>query len=626
MVKTGNDVLLEFDIKDNGTYQFNVRINNSNYTLNTTSKIVNISKAPLSITFNGTDAVYNGIGQTVTVEVNGFLNKEEDTINTSAFTMEFLGNNQAITPTITRTLGSIRFAFNVIDAGTYTFKVTSISGNYTLVSYEKTIIITPKTLETDVVNGTYIYSGLNQGPVLSIRGIETKDINTFMDFLSCVNCSIQKTEIDNGILFLYFQGKNVGTYESTLSSRVNLKNYVFETENIAFDIDLKPITATWTNDTSFVYTGTTRTVTLRLTGIAENEISALAISAFISSRPITRMVKTGNDVLLEFDIKDNGTYQFNVRINNSNYTLNTTSREIVISPKAITATWTNDTSFVYTGSNSTVTLRLSGIAENDLSAITTSAFTTSRPITRMVKTDNDVLLEFDIKDNGTYQFNVRINNSNYTLNTTSDTVVISPKPITATWTTSTGQIMDIFDGVDKKITLTIEGLVLGEDVSEYVELNVDIDSVINNFDGKISIIISVLDANEYNFIANYIGTNYSLETSSFTYTINKRVLNVSFEGPLTLVYDGEEKTRIVKISNMLLKDLNAVSIGTLNFQLSGNASIDVSKLDNELVISFTGIEIGEYFLRSFNLLQNDNYETVELNEIFSIGEDENPAQ
>ena len=144
--------------------------------------------------------------------------------------------------------------------------------------------------------------------------------------------------------------------------------------------------------------------------------------------------------------------------------------------------------------------------------------------------------------------------------------------------------------------------------------------MINNFDGKVSIIFSVFDADEYDFIANFTGTNYLLKNSRFTYTISKRVLNVSYEGPVNSVYDGEEKTRTVKISNIAFNDLNSAAIEALNYQLSDNTSIDISILDNELIISFTGIEIGEYFLRSLNLLQNENYETVEINEIFSIVE------
>jgi hypothetical protein len=582
-----------YDVKVIG---LNETFNNSNYMLANSAKHdikYTIQKSTISFTWDTTKLTYNGKTQQFSATI----------LESSVFNNVLSGQDEI----------SLEFADNSkINAGTYTATISKIVGesfaNYTLpqvVQSNYTIHPLVAVIEWNS-NNQYIYSGNPHTVVPTAKNAAFREDTALIDDLGMAISNHVKT--------------GIGSFQARVSSLTNSNYTLTEVSNFNWSIVKKTITPVWTNDTSFVYTGTIRTVTLRLTGIAENELSALAISAFTTSRPITRLLKTSNDVLLEFDIKDNGSYTINVKINNSNYILDSTSRTIVISPKTITPVWTNDTSFVYTGSNSTVSVTLTGIAENELSALTTSAFITSRPITRMVKIGNSVVLEFDIMDNGSYTINVKINNTNYTLDSTSITIVILPKPITATWTTSTDKIIDTFDGDEKTITLTIEGIILGEDVADYLVLNTNIVSMINNFDGKVSIIFSVFDADEYDFIANFIGTNYLLENSRFTYTISKRVLNVSYEGPVNSVYDGEEKTRIVKISNIAFNDLNSASIEELNYQLSDNTSIDISILDNELIISFTGIEIGEYFLRSFNLFQNENYETVEINEIFSIVE------
>lgn len=192
----------------------------------------------------------------------------------------------------------------------------------------------------------------------------------------------------------------------------------------SWTINKVKLTSTWLDCGTFAYNGETRYATLRVSGFVNGEASSMTTSSFSAST--YTLDKSTGSVDLKFSYKDAKDYSFVVSsINNSNY--------------------------------------ISGIASGDIS--TFKNYLSASGVTPTITTDaSGVSYYFGETNKGTYNISVSAKSTlkNYSFSAQSKTFAITAQALETSWSSSTGNWSDTYNGQNSIITLTISGFVNGE--------------------------------------------------------------------------------------------------------------------------------------------------------------------
>ena len=178
--------------------------------------------------------------------------------------------------------------------------------------------------------------------------------------------------------------------------------------------------------------------------------------------------------------------------------------------------------FTYNGDNQGISLTIDGIANSDLLTIRSYLTVISTSQFSFATESDKVVINFYSKNAGTYNIQVGKLSTlkNYLFETQTASYVIQPKVLIGNWSTSTGNIEDIYSGEFFMVSLTISGFVDDKDytISDFISSN-DIDSI-SSLNSDETINFSVNEVGMYNFeVFDINDSNYDFGYSTFEYLI-----------------------------------------------------------------------------------------------------------
>ncbi len=227
-------------------------------------------------------------------------------------------------------------------------------------------------------------------------------------------------------------------------------------------------------------------------------------------------------------------FQKNNDIEAANYEVKTLKADLVILPKVITVTgWTDDSDFVYNGTNFSCTATISGLVPGDDPGLTYE--------------------NSSAKNAGTHKAAiVDWTNKNYSLDLTDtrckNTWTIQPKVLNVgTWqTVSAGwtNFSIVYDGKPHSVEATCSGVVAGDTVSFTYSSNTATNANADNT----SYTATITGTTNPNYTFNRNASNLTRE-----WRITKRPLSIVFDNP-TLTYTGATQNVNATVSNFVSAD------------------------------------------------------------------------
>ena len=193
---------------------------------------------------------------------------------------------------------------------------------------------------------------------------------------------------------------------------------------------------------------------------------------------------------------------------------------------------------------------------------------------------------------------------------------INPKTLSVEWSTSTGNLTDVYDGQEKTITLSIVGFVNAEKyTSSYFTTNCSVASYDNSVAGTLKLVFKAKDSGVYNIIVSkFNNSNYSFNTTSKTYTVNPKALTATWVGSSS-TYSGQEQGYDLIITGMINNDINSIKNSLL---CTGDITPKITSDTTRITYSFKAIDAGEYSVcvKANSVLKN--YTLIQQTKTFEI--------
>ncbi len=416
----------------------------------------------------------------------------------------------------------------VLDAGTYTFKVKSVSSankNYTLASgtEEYSYVVNPK--EINIASWVYIIGGTSTENAARETLTYCKKTYAFSAKADGLVTSRADNKTDDSVTFKYdvkskagdtvTASQNVGDYTVTASIDGGTRsgNYTLKADGASYSytINPKPLSLTWSKQ-DLTYHPDGRKVEANLKyGDEEGD-------GHICRGDMVTFVYEGNTAT------NVGNYTAKViDIGNANYVVDTgTKQDWKISQAKVNLEWTWAES-AYNGENqhpeATQTVKYENETKQEVIRVLTYEVNNS-----------------EYKKAGSYIVTAKsLDNDNYTLE--GGTYItyqykIIPKSVSLTWYWDNGNVAsDVeYDATERTISARVNGAVDGDTFNLTYERD---SSVIKD--------LSVVNAGTYNFKVSDTGnTNYSIsdESNEKIIIVKKRALSFTWEVPQDLVYSG----------------------------------------------------------------------------------------
>ena len=283
-----------------------------------------------------------------------------------------------------------------------------------------------------------------------------------------------------------------------------------------------------------------------------------------------------------------------------NYNTKELSATMEITPRKLTFESWSDNTFVYDGTNKSVTLNFEGKFSGDEVNIIYSQKDRS------------------VKDVGTYTAEaIGVDNPNYTIaemRNTTHVWTITPKEITILRWTLDGAVTNdfsiVYDGNEHYLVAIPEGVFSG-----------DKDSVKFIYDDSANT-VAATNANKYT--AKIIGINddnYTLSADSVAtqdWEITKKVITVSYDLARTFTYNAKSHKVDASLNGIVSKDLDSFSYEKFGYEgMSSGLSIEGSKQADRYVISFSAKNAASYTAKISGIL---NSADINLNYVIAENE------
>lgn len=424
------------------------------------------------------------------------------------------------------------------NAGEYTAKIVGLSVNYKLVSNESySWQILPREIHFselvwDYTNTTY--NGKTQYPRANYNGNyigeydypdSAKNANTTTGYV------IYAKEFESGNYKLV--GENDPGYVYYISPKIINFTWGFDNSK--------------TNAGNITYDGKERVVNAYHDALSGDTVNLTYTVTGASS---------------DRKIKNAGDYTFTViGIDNANYALSqessrNVSKTLKVSPKSVTFSWYygNDTTktagnFTYDGNSKTINAVVNGVCTGDTVNVTYAAGQ-SRTITNA----------------GSYTFSVEsLSNPNYQLPSESNckkSVVINKQTLTAVWT---GNTTVDYDGKSHALTVKLTGTIAGSAITVtpvYTTANSFVDA------GSYTIYAGMGSCSNTKFDE----ANFQLPSNYYTtLKINRQVLDLTWSGVNSVVYDGNSHTLEAKLTGKI--NGRSVTVSAV-YSSNGNSKIN----------------------------------------------------
>ena len=603
-----------------GTYTAKATaLSNANYTLpSSVTKSWTINKVKLTSTWLdcGTFA-YNGETRYATLRVSGFVNGEASSMTTSSFS--------ASTYTLDKSTGSVDLKFSYKDAKDYSFVVSSINNsNYELTSTSNNVKVTQKQLTSTWLDcGTFAYNGETRYATLRVSGFVGSDASSLTT--SSFSASTYTLDKSTGSVDLKFSYKDAKDYSFVVSS-INNSNYVFISTSSQVSVTKPQLSVQWVGS-DFIYDGNSHEIKAYISGFVNSEESSVSLSNFTrsfsnGSSSISPTVTTGSgSLILTFSIKDVATYSFSISGYSGNYTVQdkTTNKITVkVSPKTVTVSWSGLDSYTYNGSSQGKTMYISGIASGDIS--TFKNYLSASGVTPTITTDaSGVSYYFGETNKGTYNISVSAKSTlkNYSFSAQSKTFAITAQALETSWSSSTGNWSDTYNGQNSIITLTISGFVNGE---KFTSSNFTSSRTISNYDNSVSGVLklsyNLKDSGNYEInVSAFSGSNYSFVSTKTLYTINKKTLSTSWSGSSS-TYSGTSQGYDLVISGIIIGEETTVK-NCLSYTNS-NITPSITTNNSSIKLSFKKTDAGSYSVVVKGNTSLKNYDLSTQTKNFSI--------
>lgn len=596
---SNTNAILSFVQTNAGSYSYQLSSISgaTNYTFSSTKGTMTVNKKVVELdwdyvapfTYDGTTHVVN-----CTVK-NACVNNETGTKDT-----------------VTVTLSN----YSKTNAGTYTATATKLSNsNYELPTANTkswSINKVKLTATWDSMND-FTYDGLSHSMRLTVKGFVSDDglDLTTSSFTASRTYTISK---ESNNVVLSFSIKDAGDYTVNVSA-LNNQNYIFDATSNSVSIEKAPLSIVWSGN-NFVYDGASHTIKATITGFVNGEESSQALSNFVRSFDINPTLSYNNGaVILSRSIKDAGTYSFSISGYNGNYSLSAAStKTIVVSPKAVTIQWSGNDTYTYSGASQGKTLFISGIVSDDISSFK-NYLSVSGDITPTI-TQSATGLEYyfgaTAAKSTPYSFSIASKSTlkNYTFTSQNNiSFSINPKTLSVEWSTSTGNLTDVYDGQEKTITLSIIGFVNAEKyTSSYFTTNCSVASYDNSVAGTLKLVFKAKDSGVYSInVSKFNNSNYSFNSTSKTYTVNPKALAATWVGSSS-TYSGQEQGYELIITGMINSDINSIKN---NLLCTGDITPKVTSDTTRIIYSFKAVDAGEYsvcvkansVLKNYTLIQ-----------------------
>jgi hypothetical protein len=519
--------------------------------------------------------------------------------------------------------------YSKTNAGTYTAKVTALSNpNYTLSSsVTKSWTINKAQLTSSWLNcGTFAYNGETRYAILRVSGFVNGEASSTTT--SSFSGSSYTLEKSTGSVDLKFSYKNANTYSFNVTG-FNNSNYEFASTSNQVTVTKPQLSVQWVGS-NYTYDGNSHEIKAYISGFVNGEESSISLSNFTrsfsnGSTSLDPTVSTGSgSLILTFSIKDAATYSFSISGYSGNYTIpdkTTNAKTVKVSCKAVTASWSGSDLYTYTGLSQGKTLYISGIASGDIS--TFKNYLTTSGVNPTITSDaSGVSYYFGAINKGTYNISVSAKSTlkNYSFTAQSKEFEIKPKALETSWSSSTNNWSDTYDGNNKTITLTISGFVNGEESSISLS-NFTSSRTISGYDNSVSGMLklsySFKDSGSYSInVSAFSNSNYSFTATDKNYTINKKAVTVYWEGLDSYTYNGTTQGKTLYISGILSNEVATVN-NCLTYTNS-NITPTITTDSSGIKLSFKAINAGSYSVVVKGNTSLKNYELSTQKATFNI--------
>lgn len=379
------------------------------------------------------------------------------------------------------------------------------------------------------------------------------------------------------------------TYTLTVTAHSPYGDVSYATSDIEIVINKKPLDIgdiKLNSKEDYVYDGMRKSI--RYEGTINNNSNVIVRYAYYNEDG--EIAGNNDGVVNAGNYRVEATFMKNNDIEFSNYATKVLTANCVINPKNITvkewkgvgADWQNN-AFTYNGEERKIILEFEGKIGNEL-------------------------VDFEYKNNakkdaGLYTAEVvGINNSNYSLNEVSPVNLVKEWSISKKEVTVTEWYLDsslppnsyVYDGKQHTVTARLSGKCEGDSVNFiYSTDSSNISTAVNS--GEYTAKIIGVDNANYTFKDD---VNATCEWS-----IAKRKIELSYT-QASLKYDGNNKSIVINIGNLVEKDVALLSKDDFDFTgTHGSVTIDTSVRENELKVLFSAIDASTYSA-VFNGLNN----------------------
>ena len=386
---------------------------------------------------------------------------------------------------------------------------------------------------------------------------------------------------------------NAGTYLTAVTALSN-SNYTLEGgTNTEHEWVITPIVLEfgWSSGSGLSYNGSAQGITLTVSNIAEadfenaDRLSFIAAATPENSQTVTEN-RTVNPIKISFRATNAGTYTITVSelggTSAENYVLpDNKSASYTIAKRVIDIDWSAGT-FVYSKQNHEVTAGITNLVGDDEVNLTYRTTGTGYSVSGAATVGNVAM------NAGSYSTVVTaVDNANYTVTGANDLTcdwTISPKTITAVTFTLDGQeeLTTTYNHVTHVLTATAEDGAESDDDGKIY----DGDSVTFAYTGSVTTNYgisainknSAIEAGEYSVSIEVDGNdNYTVESVSCGFTVNRRTLTLSSEDVTTtaFVYDGKAQGVKVIVNNLVEYDNNSTRF-SLDVVISPSGTVESS--------------------------------------------------
>ena len=406
-----------------------------------------------------------------------------------------------------------------------------------------TLIINKVTPQITIMPAEYTYDGQTHDADYQITGVDGNE-------LTDADVTVTYRDVETGRT-LKGAPTEVGTYEATVAVR-DSKNYGINSQTVKNAVVIKKAKLSATNveisDLDHVYDGEVHTATVKVTGVAGEEITDYSV---------TYEDEAGNVVEKPIEA---GTYTVKVRVESGNYEgYEAPETKLVIRKATLkgTSVEISDLDHVYDGEVHTATVKVTGVAGEEIADYS---------VTYEDEAGNVVEKPIEA---GTYTVKVRVESGNYEGYEAPETKLVIRKAVLNATSIEASDLTVDYDGQVHEATISAKGL-LGEKLSYTVSYkNSNGETVEKPVDAGVYTVLVVVDEKNY-------------ERLEQTYTLHINEINPSvIISKVDVVYDGRAHEAEFTITGLdgELTDVTVSYRDQLTGKISENAPVHAGTYD-----------------------------------------------